>query len=73
MNNERIIKHAVRCVHCGAEVESRHRDDLKVHSCEEMRLTRGPGGRLVVDGGKNYRRRIGRVNDFAEASLIEQK
>lgn len=44
----RIIRNAARCLGCGDEIESTHRHDFVTCSC----------GKLSVDGGKVYTRRV---------------
>jgi len=46
---EIILRNAARCLQCGDEVESTHRHDFRMCRC----------GKLGVDGGHDYIRRIG--------------
>jgi len=52
------FKNAIQCNICGDVIESKHRDDFKWCSC----------GSCAVDGGTNYLRRIGNLNDYTELS-----
>lgn len=56
---KQILKNAVRCNLCGDVIESTHRHDFKTCSC----------GRVSVDGGLDYIRRVSRSrDDFTELS-----
>lgn len=46
---EIILRNSARCLHCGEEIESTHRHDFKWCRC----------GKLGVDGGHDYIRRVG--------------
>lgn len=46
---EIILRNSARCLQCGDEVESTHRHDFRTCTC----------GKLGVDGGHDYIRRIG--------------
>jgi hypothetical protein len=43
-----IIRNAAKCQHCGDVVESKHRHDYRSCKC----------GRIAVDGGQDYLRRV---------------
>lgn len=45
--DKEIIRNAIRCNHCGDEIESTHRHDYCECKC----------GKVAVDGGKDYLRR----------------
>ena len=67
--SERIIRNAIRCVHCGVEVESGKGSHLiSLHSCAAMRAVRGENARIGADGGHEYLRRIGHPADMDEIS-----
>lgn len=46
-NKKKLIKNAIKCVHCGDIIESKHTHDFKFCSCETV----------AVDGGLSYLRR----------------
>lgn len=55
----RITRNAIRCNHCGDEVESKHRHDYVSCKC----------GRVAADGGKDYlRRAYQEPGDYTELS-----
>ena len=56
-----IIRNAAQCAKCGDVVESKHRHDFVSCSC----------GAIFVDGGKEYLRGGGNLEDFI--SLVETK
>jgi predicted RNA-binding Zn-ribbon protein involved in translation (DUF1610 family) len=55
-----ILRNRARCTHCGQEIESLHRHDFRCCSC----------GKMAVDGGRDYIRRIG--NDWVDTSIVAQ-
>jgi hypothetical protein len=59
----RIIKNAIKCIHCGDIIESRHRHDFVTCSC----------GCCCVDGGTDYLRRgfVHSRDDFIELSEFD--
>ena len=59
--NEKIIANKIKCKKCGYIIESTHRHDFKSCNC----------GRVGVDGGKDYLRRVGNIEDYEELSEIE--
>lgn len=54
-----IVYNAIRCKKCGDVVESNHRHDFNMCSCNTV----------GADGGKEYLRRIGEKEDTEELSL----
>ncbi len=56
-----IIRNSIRCRRCGQEIESRHRHDFRFCEC----------GAVAVDGGREYRRRLGDLGDWIETSIVE--
>ena len=58
----KIILNKIRCLNCGDEIESTYRHDFKFCRC----------GRVAVDGGHDYLRRVGRMEDFEELSKCEE-
>lgn len=57
----KIIRNRIRCKHCGDIIESTNTHDFKFCSC----------GRVAIDGGKNYLKRSGNINDWEELSVFE--
>lgn len=58
-----IIRNMVKCNHCGDIIESRHRHDFVFCSC----------GRVAVDGGRAYLRRVFREGgDYTEMSELRE-
>lgn len=57
-----IIKNAIKCLKCGDEIESKHRHDFRRCSC----------GACGVDGGYDYLRRIGDMNNWKSISIVEE-
>ena len=55
-----ILENKIKCNHCGDVIESKHRHDFKRCSC----------GRVAVDGGHDYLRRLCQEEeDFEEISV----
>ena len=59
--SSKIIYNAVICNHCGDRVQSTHRYDFRYCSC----------GKIAVDGGLEYLRRVGDIYGYTEVSLYE--
>ncbi len=58
-----IVTNRIRCKHCGDIIESTHVHDFKTCSC----------GRVSVDGGHEYLRRVFKEDgDFEELSTFEE-
>lgn len=57
----KICRNRIKCKHCGDEIQSDHIYDFKFCKC----------GKVAVDGGKYYLRRIGNREDYIELSLFE--
>ena len=53
-----IITNKIKCKKCGYVIESTHRHDFKLCKC----------GAVAVDGGKDYLRRSGNLEDWEELS-----
>lgn len=62
MSMARIIRNAIRCKKCGDIIESKTVHDFKVCSC----------GACAVDGGHDYLRRCGNLEDWEELSEAEK-
>lgn len=60
---EKIIRNSAKCLKCGDELISTHRHDFKRCSC----------GTIGVDGGQDYRKRMGYLVDIEETSVIESE
>lgn len=58
----KIIRNRIKCKHCGDIIESTSTHDFKFCSC----------GKVAVDGGKNYLKRSGNLNDWEELSEIKE-
>lgn len=63
MPKENIITNKIRCLRCKVELESKFRHDFQLCKCAN------PVG---VDGGLDYRRRIGNKQDYEELSVVKQ-
>lgn len=62
MKNSKIIHNRIKCLKCGDIIESEYRHDYKTCSC----------GACAVDGGHDYLRRCGNLEDWQEMSEIEK-
>lgn len=58
---EKIIRDAIQCKKCGDIIESKTVHDFVTCSC----------GACSVDGGHEYLRRCGNLEDFIELSISE--
>lgn len=58
----RIIRNAIRCKKCGDIIESKTVHDFKFCRC----------GACAVDGGHDYLRRCGNLEDWEELSKAEK-
>jgi hypothetical protein len=59
----RIKRNAIKCNHCGDVIESTHVHDFKWCACKS----------IAVDGGFEYIRRVGNLEDIMELSEFEKK
>lgn len=57
----KIIKNVIRCKKCGDIIESTNVHDFVTCSC----------GACSVDGGHDYLRRCGYLEDFEDISIVE--
>ncbi len=57
-----IVKNAIRCKHCGDVIESISVHDFVACSC----------GACAVDGGRDYLRRCGNLDDYEELSEYKE-
>lgn len=58
-----IIRNMIRCKKCGDIIESESIHDFKFCKC----------GAVAVDGGKDYLRRLGNLDNIEELSEISEK
>lgn len=58
---KRIIVNKIKCKKCGDIIESTGRHDFNTCKC----------GAVSVDGGHDYLRRCGRLEDFEDMSEVE--
>lgn len=58
MSEPRILHNRIRCKLCGDVIESTHHHDFKWCSC----------GKVAVDGGHDYLRRVGDPNNWEDVS-----
>jgi hypothetical protein len=61
-----IIHNCVRCKKCGTMIESFHRHDFKWCPCVDEN---GEHNGIAVDGGKDYLRRVGNLDNYEEMSV----
>ena len=57
-----IVENKIMCVHCRDIIESKSVHDFKICKC----------GRVAVDGGHEYLRRCGDLNDFIDLSVTRE-
>lgn len=69
--NERVIRNAIRCAHCGTEIESTVGWDFRKHTCAELQAARGADAYIAADGAREYLRRVSHPADWIEASTTE--
>lgn len=55
-----ILQNEIKCLQCGDVIFSRHRHDYKLCGC----------GKVGVDGGQVYLRRIGNKEDYKDLSIV---
>lgn len=58
---EKIIRNAVRCLLCNDVIESKHVHDFVTCTC----------GNISVDGGHDYLRRVGHIENTEDLSVVE--
>jgi hypothetical protein len=58
----KILKNAIKCVHCGDVIESRYTHEFVTCSC----------GRCSADGGHEYLKRVGNAKDYIEMSEVDE-
>ena len=57
-----ILVNKIMCIYCRDVIESKSVHDFKFCKC----------GRVAVDGGHEYLRRVGDLNDFIELSVTRK-
>lgn len=57
-----IIRNRIRCRACGDTIESLHVHDFKWCSC----------GKVAVDGGTDYLKRVGELGDIEELAVRDK-
>ena len=62
-NEKKILINKAQCKKCNDIIESKHIHDLKWCSCKS----------IAVDGGLEYLRRVGNLEDIIELSEFEKK
>lgn len=63
MKIERVVTNKIQCAHCKDIIESEHRHDFRWCKC----------GKVAVDGGKEYRRRVGDLDAIIEMSEVYEE
>ncbi len=58
-----IVRNVIRCNLCGDEIESKSVHDFKYCKC----------GKVAVDGGHYYLRRVGNLDDFTDISEVKKE
>lgn len=58
----KIISNKAKCLKCGDIIESTHRHDFVSCKC----------GAIYVDGGQDYLRRVGDLENIVELSEVEE-
>lgn len=58
----KILSNKIQCKHCNKVIESITPHDFKMCKC----------GKVGVDGGKDYLRRIGNKEDFIELAVLKK-
>ena len=58
----KIIINKIRCKKCNDIIESKTVNDFKKCKC----------GAIAIDGGKQYLKRLGKLEDIEELSVIEE-
>lgn len=57
----KIIRNSAKCNKCDTEIESKHVHDFVYCKC----------GKIAVDGGKQYLKRVGDFQLITETSVVE--
>lgn len=62
MRYTKVIVNKVRCKSCDDIIESKHRHDFVFCKC----------GKIAVDGGKEYLRRVGDLKNYEDLSVTTE-
>lgn len=62
-NCRRIVKNCIRCKQCLERIESTHVHEFIMCAC----------GKVGVDGGHEYLRRLGSLEDYEELSVLKSE
>jgi len=62
----RILRNSARCRVCLRDIESKHRHDFVVCDCWD-----GKGNGIFIDGGKEYRRYGGDMENIIDTSIMD--
>lgn len=62
MKSKIILKNKIKCNKCGDIIESKYRWNFVWCSCHSV----------AVDGGHDYLRRVGNLEDFTELSEVKE-
>ena len=62
MRYTKVIVNKVRCKSCDDIIESKHRHDFVFCKC----------GKIAVDGGKEYLRRVGDLKNYDDLSVTTE-
>ena len=63
ISNNKILVNKIQCKKCNDIIESKHVHDFKWCTCKS----------IAVDGGLEYLRRVGNLEDIIELSEFEMK
>ena len=63
ISNNKILVNKIQCKKCNDIIESKHVHDFKWCSCKS----------IAIDGGLEYLRRVGNLEDIIELSEFEMK
>ena len=63
LSDEKILVNKIQCKKCNDIIESKHVHDFKWCTCKS----------IAVDGGLEYIRRVGNLEDIIELSEFEKK
>lgn len=59
----KILENKIQCLICGDIIESKHTHDFKRCSCKS----------IAIDGGREYLKRLGKVENIKELSIFKQR
>lgn len=71
MIRTRLVRNRIRCKVCGDVIESKSRHDFQVCRCWGG-ADGGAHGGVAVDGGLDYSRWVGRLEDIEDLSEYEE-